>query len=66
MDIIDTICDERLVLTDILTKHRRHLVNVLRNVKVVNLEDLDNICTVLQAEKKRYCGHEELRRSRRL
>ena len=43
MDIIDAICDERLALTDILTEHQRHLVNVLRNVTVVNLEDLDNI-----------------------
>ena len=43
MDIIDAICDERLALTDILTERRRHLVNVLRNVEVVNLEDLDNI-----------------------
>ena len=43
MDIIDLICDERLALTDILTEPRRHLVNVLRNVEVINLEDLDNI-----------------------
>ena len=43
MDIINAICDERLALTDILTERRWHLVNVLRNVEVVNLEDLDNI-----------------------
>ena len=43
MDIIDLICDERLALTDILTERRRHLVNLLRNVEVVNLEDLDNV-----------------------
>ena len=43
MDVIDTICDERLALTDILTECRRHLLNVLRNVEVVNLDDLDNI-----------------------
>ena len=43
MDIIDAICDERLALTDILTKRQRQLLNVLRNVEVVNLEDLDNI-----------------------
>ena len=43
MDVIDTICDERLALTDILTKRRRHLSNILRNVELVNLDDLDNI-----------------------
>ena len=43
MDVIDAICDERLALTNILTECRPHLVNILRNVEVVNLEDLDNI-----------------------
>ena len=43
MDVIDTICDKRLALTDILTERRWHLLNVLRNVKLVNLDDLDNI-----------------------
>jgi len=43
MDVIDTICDERLALTDILTERRRHLLNVLRNVELVNLDDLDII-----------------------
>ena len=43
MKIINAICDERLALTDILTERRQHLVNILRNVEVVNLEDLDNI-----------------------
>ena len=43
MDVIDTICDERLALTDILTERRQHLLNVLRNVELVNLNDLDNI-----------------------
>ena len=62
MDVIDTIGDEPLALTDILTERRRHLLNVLRNVELVNLDDLDNI---LQLEKKHYCGHEELRHSQR-
>ena len=43
MDVIDTICDEPLALTNIVTEHRRHLLNVLRNVELVNLDDLDNI-----------------------
>ena len=43
MDVIDTICDKRLALTDILTERRQHLLNVLRNVELVNLNDLDNI-----------------------
>ena len=43
MDVIDTIGDEPLALTDILTERRRHLLNVLRNVELVNLDDLDNI-----------------------
>ena len=43
MDVIDTICDERLALTEILTERRRQLLNVLRNIEVVNLENLDNV-----------------------
>ena len=43
MDVIDTISDEPLALTDILTERRRHLLNALRNVELVNLDDLDNI-----------------------
>ena len=43
MDVIDTICDERLALTDILTERRQHLLDVLRNIEAVTLDDLDNI-----------------------
>ena len=72
MDIIDAICDEHLALTDILTERRRHLVNVLRNVEVVNLEDLDNIlqqyCTlrrnVIAAMKSLDVLEEDYRRYR--
>ena len=73
MDIIDAICDERLALTDILTERPWHLVNVLRNVEVVNLEDLDNIlqqyCTlrrnVIAAMKSLDVLEEDYRRYRR-
>ena len=43
MDVIDSICDERLALTDILTERRRHLFDILRNIEAVNLDDLDSI-----------------------
>ena len=43
MDVVDTICDERLTLTEILTKRRRHFLDVLRNIEVVNLDDLDTM-----------------------
>ena len=43
MDVIDTICDERLALTDILTERRQHLLHVLRNIQSVALDDLENI-----------------------
>ena len=43
MDVIDIICEERLALTDILTKRKRHLLNVLKSVELVNLDDLDNV-----------------------
>ena len=64
MDVPDTICDERLALTNILTERRWHLLNVLRSVKLVNLDDLDNIlqqyCSlrslhVLEEDYRRYC-----------
>ena len=64
MDVIDTICDERLALTNILTERRWHLLNVLRSVKLVYLDDLDNIlqqyCSlrsldVLEEDYRRYC-----------
>ena len=42
MDVIDTICDARLALTDILTERRRHLLDILRNIEAVTLDDLDN------------------------
>ena len=64
MDVIDTICNGRLVLSEILTERRRQLLNVLRNIEVVNLENLgQHNARVLQLKEKRYCGHEELRRS---
>ena len=43
MDVIDTICDEHLALTDILTKRRWHLLDLLRNTEAVDLDDLDTI-----------------------
>jgi len=49
MDVVDSICDERLTLTEILAERRRHLLDVLRNIEAVNLDDLD---TILQ----RYCS----------
>ena len=49
MDVVDTICDERLTLTEILTERRRHFLDVLRNIEVINLDDLD---TMLQ----QYCS----------
>ena len=60
MDVIGIICDEHLAFTDILTEHRQHLLDVLRDIKAVTLDDLDNI---LQFKKKSYCGHGELGRS---
>ena len=43
MSVIDTICDEHLALTDILTERRRHLLDVLRNIEAVDLYNLDAI-----------------------
>ena len=70
MDVIDTICDERLALTEILTERRRQLLNVLRNIEVVNLENLDNILqgycnlrrNVIAAMKSLYVLEEDYRR----
>ena len=39
MDVIDTICDERLALTDILTERQWHLLDILRNIEAVTLDD---------------------------
>ena len=49
MSVIDTICDEHLALTDILTERRRHLLDVLRNIEAVDLYNLDAIL-------KQYCS----------
>ena len=40
MDVIDTICYERLALADILTERQRHFLDVLRNIEAVNHDDL--------------------------
>ena len=42
MDVIDTICDEHLALTDILTERQQHLLDILRNIQAVTLYHLDN------------------------
>lgn len=49
MDVVDSICDERLTLAEILTERRRYLLDVLRNIEAVNLDNLD---TTLQ----QYCS----------
>ena len=49
MDVVDSICDERLTLTQTPTERRQHLLDVLRNIGAVNLDDLD---TTLQ----QYCS----------
>ena len=48
MDVIDTICDERLALTDILTERQQHLLHILRNIKAA-MESLN----ILEEEYKR-------------